>query len=70
MNPKRVGCFKQKRKFGVLKGFTRSSRKFEFSRVKIIFKRKPNSDVNQTLSNERNHEKKCNPEIKYLYSVN
>ena len=33
------------------------SRKFEFSHVKILFKRKPNSDVNQALSNERNHKK-------------
>ena len=31
--------------------------------------RKPNSDVNQTLSNERNHKKKCNPEIKCKLSL-
>ena len=35
-----------------VKGFTRLCRKFEFFCVKILFKRKPNSDVNRTLSNE------------------
>ena len=47
-------------------GFTRSSRKFEFSHMR---KRKPNSDVNQTLPNERNRIKKCNSDIKHSVIV-
>ena len=39
--------FYQKRKFGV-QGFSRLSRKFEPSYLRILFKRKPNSDLNQT----------------------
>ena len=32
-------------------------------------KRKPNSDVNQTLPNERNRIKKCNSDIKHSVIV-
>ena len=60
MNPKRVGGFNRKENSGltVLQG-----------RVENFFKRKPNSDVSQTLSNERNHKKKWNPEKKCKLSL-
>ena len=63
MNPKKVGCFNRKENLGwmVLQGWVEN---LSFPVWNIFFKRKLNSDVNQTLSNEMNHKK--DSEIKWI----